>query len=163
MTTYAVLMAGLLLTADGPPREIGRVDPVPDLLVSGLQDRDPDDLLPKRPPGRIRAQEPFGISGKWSGMGVNSDGNKGTASLLVEEHQDGTLTGKWGAAGSEMTIENGERVTAQVLHWECSTGIYRYRVRCTMEGQALVITYTLTWTEEGKVNGHTGTGVLVRE
>jgi hypothetical protein len=114
-------------------------------------------------PGQLRAQEPLGISGKWAGMGVNSDGNKGTASLLVEEHQDGTLTGKWGAAGSEMTIEKGERVTPQVLHWECSTGIYRYRVRCTMEGKALVITYTLTWKEDGKVNGHTGTGVLVRE
>jgi RNA polymerase sigma factor (sigma-70 family) len=103
------------------------------------------------------------ISGKWTGMGVNSDGNKGTASLIVKEHPDGTVTGKWGAAGSEMTIEKGERVTPQVLHWECSTGIYRYRVRCTMEGKALVITYTLTGKEDGKVNGHTGTGVLVRE
>ena len=114
-------------------------------------------------PGNLGAQEPLGISGKWTGMGVNSDGNKGTASLLVEEHPDGTLTGKWGAAGSEMTIEKGERVTPQVLHWECSTGIYRYRVRCTVEGKALVITYTLTGKEDGKVNGHTGTGVLVRE
>jgi hypothetical protein len=120
-------------------------------------------LLAGHEDGRIRAQEPLGISGKWAGMGVNSDGNKGTASLMVEEHSDGTLTGKWGAAGSEMTIEKGERVTPQVLHWECSAGIYRYRVRCTMEGKALVITYTLTGKEDGKVNGHTGTGVLVRE
>jgi hypothetical protein len=66
--------------------------------------------------GRLQAQEPRGISGNWTGTGVNSGGGTGTASLIGEEHEDGTLTGKWGAAGGEMTIEKGERATPQVLH-----------------------------------------------
>jgi hypothetical protein len=114
-------------------------------------------------PGQIRAQDPDRISGKWTGTGVNSDGGKATGALIVMEHKDGTLTGKWGATGGEMTIEKGERVTEHVLHWECSNGMYHYRVRCTVEGKALVITYTLTWKEDGKVKGSTGTSVLVKE
>jgi hypothetical protein len=114
-------------------------------------------------PGQVRAQDPDSISGKWSGMGINSGGTKGSASLIVEENKDGTLTGKWGAAGGEMTIMKGERVTAQILHWECSTAIHVWRVRCTAEGKSLVTTYTCTWKEDGKVKGETGTAVMVKE
>jgi hypothetical protein len=111
--------------------------------------------------GRLQAQEARGISGKWGGTFVDSNGEKATVSLIVEEHEDGTLTGKFGR--QQLTIEKGERVTPQVLHWECKSGARLYRVRCTVEGKALLISYTHTWKEDGKVKGSTGTGVLVRE
>src|SRR5262245_11009591 len=98
---------GKLTPANGD-EPAARVGQVPRLIPRGIRnDLKGDSSAP------IQAQEPLGISGKWAGMGVNSDGNKGTASLMVKEHKDGTLTGKWGAAGSEMTIEKGERVTPQ--------------------------------------------------
>jgi hypothetical protein len=62
-----------------------------------------------------------------------------------------------------MTIEKGERVTPEVLHWECRGGTVHFWVRCNVTGKALVITYTATRREGGKVKGETRTGVLVRQ
>jgi hypothetical protein len=115
-------------------------------------------------PGQTVAQEKK-IAGKYAGIYVNKDGQKSDAILTIEEKEDGTLTGKWGNPDSELTIENGERVTADLLQWEAvhEATKGRYRVRCTVKGNALVLDVTLTWKEDGKVKGATGTSVLVKE
>jgi hypothetical protein len=83
--------------------------------------------------------------------------------LSATEHPDGSLTGKWGDPKDPLTIEKGERVTANVLQWESPSGLGRYRVRCTQKGKSLVIDWCYTSVEEFKVRGHTGTSILVRK
>jgi hypothetical protein len=62
-----------------------------------------------------------------------------------------------------VTIEKGERVTADVLQWEGSDGKGHYRARCTQKGKSLVIDWTYTYKDGGKVKGDTGTMILVRK
>jgi hypothetical protein len=120
-------------------------------------------------PGLAQAQErTVNISGTWSGTAVNSDGHTGKASLIVKENADGTLTGQWGPFSKEATIEQGERVTREVLHWEASwasetTPKTRYRMVCTVMGKTLVVHWIGTRKEGGKVKGETGMVVLVRQ
>jgi uncharacterized protein (TIGR03067 family) len=104
-----------------------------------------------------QAQE-RGISGKWAGTNVNDWGIKSEDSLEITENEDGTLTG----TASGMKIENGERVTAAVLQWEHVTQTHHWRVRCNVKGKSLVLDYTCTSKENGKVKGGTGTSVLTR-
>jgi hypothetical protein len=78
------------------------------------------------------------------------------------------LTGKWGPFGKEVPIENGERVTNDVLHWESSwagenTPKTRYRIVCAITGKTLVVHWIGTRKENGKVKGETGVVVLVRQ
>lgn len=121
------------------------------------------------PPGRAQAQRPTAdISGTWSGTAVNNNGRTATASLIVKENADGTLTGKWGPPGKEATIEKGERVTSDVLHWEAAwadenTPNTHYRVVCTVMGKALVVHWIGTRKQDGKVKGETGMVLLVRQ
>jgi hypothetical protein len=121
------------------------------------------------PPGQAQAQRPtVDISGTWSGTAVNNDGRTATASLIVKENVDGTLTGKWGPLGKETPIEKGERVTTDVLHWEAwyadeTTPKTNYRIVCTVMGKALVVHWAGTRKHDGKVKGETGMVVLVRQ
>jgi hypothetical protein len=103
-----------------------------------------------------------GISGKWSGTGVNHL-DKSDAFLEVAENEDGTLTGKWGSTGNELKIEKGERVTADVLRWESSTETHRWCVNAKVNGKSLVLEVTCTWKEDGKVKGGVGTVVLTKD
>jgi hypothetical protein len=62
-----------------------------------------------------------------------------------------------------LTIEKCERVTPDTLQWESPSGKARYRVRCTQKGKSLVLDWSYTFAEDGKVRGHSGTTVLVRK
>jgi hypothetical protein len=42
--------------------------------------------------------------------------------LRIKEHADGRVAGKCGNSDSAMDIEKGERVTAEVVPWECFSG-----------------------------------------
>jgi hypothetical protein len=118
--------------------------------------------LPAR--GQVADKE-VGISGKWKGFAVNSDGGASDIEFLdVKEKTDGTLTGKCGNRDLVMTIEKGERVTPEVVQWEASdpsAGVYRYRG--VQKGKVLQLEWTHTRKEDGKVKWHTGTVLLVRE
>src|SRR6267143_2113329 len=98
-------------------------------------------LLSLLRPGDGQAQE-RGISGKWVGTAVNDEGIKCEDSLDITENEDGTLTGKAGPWG--LKIENGERVTPDVLQWEHSIPTHRWHVHCTVKGKSLVLDYTCT-------------------
>ncbi len=112
--------------------------------------------------GDAQAQ-PRGISGKWAGTGVNDGGGQFAEPLEITEHEDGTLTGTGnGAPGKEMKILNGERVMAGLYQWEYATKTHRWRVRGTVKGKSLVLDYTCTWKEDGKVKGGTGTIVMTK-
>jgi len=104
-----------------------------------------------------------GLTGKWTGTGVNDMGLKSDAFLDLTVNDDGTLTGTWGCPGqTELKIEKGEQVTADVLRWESSTETHRWCVRATVKGKALVLDTTCTSREDGKVKGGTAIDVLVR-
>ena len=82
--------------------------------------------------------------------------------LTIREHADGRLTGKW--TNLEMTIEKGERVTESVIRWESTDEKGgQWRATGTQRGKALIIDWTLTIKEEGKVRGVTGTCILLRK
>jgi hypothetical protein len=61
-----------------------------------------------------------------------------------------------------LTIESGERVTADVLQWSSPFKDGAYHVRCVQKGKSLVIDWTYTSRESGSVKGNTGTIILVR-
>src|SRR5262245_24670302 len=95
-------------------------------------------VLCASPLGQAADEEAIGISGKWTGGGHNSNGDySAEGELEVKEHKDGTVTGEWGAP-RHLTIEKGERVTADLLQWESSDKKGVYRARCTQKGKALV-------------------------
>jgi hypothetical protein len=119
-------------------------------------------------PAEKQPEKKNSLTGVWKGTYTNhTNGLSGGAYLDVTEHPDGTITGKWGSdAESANKIERGERVTAQVLHWEMESkeeGKPVYRVRATQKDKALVLDITVTWREDGKVKGATATSVLTRE
>ena len=114
-------------------------------------------------PGQIRAQEPLGISGEWKGAAVNSEGGfNPNDTLTIREHADGTLTGLW--TSLDLKIEKGQRVTGEVVRWESTDARGgQWRATCTQRGKSLVIDWTTTTREFGKVRGLTGTSILVRK
>lgn len=104
----------------------------------------------------------IGISGVWTGAGMNSDGEYSSAGeLVITEREGGTLQGEWGAP-RHLTIEQGERVTADVLQWTSPYKNGTYHARCVQKGKSLVIDWTYTSREAGSTKGNTGTIVLVR-
>jgi hypothetical protein len=106
------------------------------------------------------AQEP-GVSGKWKGVTVSSLGDKANVTLEIEELNDGTITGTW---DGRVKIEKGERVTAEVAHWELTDGDWRFCCRCAIKsgGKALTVEITATTKEAGKVKGYTATSLFTK-
>lgn len=115
--------------------------------------------------GVATAQQPS-ISGKWSGWWVNSvaigDGGSGPDSLIITQHDEGTITGTW----LGLKVEKGERVTAEIAQWACKNNAGgNYNARCYIKegGKLLVVEYTVTYRENGKVQGYTGVSILKRQ
>jgi hypothetical protein len=113
------------------------------------------------PLGQNPQPHPYGISGTWTGAGINSDGEYSSAGeLVVTERPDGQLEGEWGAPRL-LTIERGERVTPDLFQWSSLYKDGTYQARCVRKGKSLVIDWTYTFSEAGQTKGNTGTIVLV--
>lgn len=108
-----------------------------------------------------------GLTGRWSGITVRPDGDKSEVFTDVTEHEDGTLSGTWGGVPRDvLTIQNGTRVSNDLLQWE-STQSYldsHWSVRCRVMGEnkAMVLDYTYTGKQDGKVVGNISVGVLTK-
>ena len=102
------------------------------------------------------------LTGKWSGKYVNSFGFDGEDSLDIVVTKDNTVTGTWDGK----KVEKGEKVSDELLQWEAAKGEFRYRARAYVKGagKALLVEYTVTEIENGKVStAYTGTSLLIKK
>ena len=107
------------------------------------------------------------LTGIWRGTYVTQDEVVSNGYLDITEHADGALSGKWGnGPRGALTIEQGERVTADTFQWEAPSPAHvrgRYRVRATLRGKTLQLDVTYTWRVDGKIKGLTAVSALNRE
>lgn len=102
------------------------------------------------------------VTGRWTGKSANEKEQSG-GFVDIKENADGTLTGKWGSKGNVMTIEKGERVTADVLRWESTFEGGRWVVQAKVDGSSMVLDYSSTHKENGKIKGGVARSVLTRK
>lgn len=106
------------------------------------------------------------LTGIWGGTFITQHDVESVGYLNITEHANGSLTGQWGnSPNSALRIENGERVTENVVQWEASSKANqqgRYRVLATVKGYTMELKVTYTWREASNVKGLTAFSVLTR-
>jgi hypothetical protein len=142
-----------------------------DVTLALMNERDLSQASPATvdaPPvvGPVPAAPPLGVTGNWHGKSVNAETMSDTF-LDITEHEDGTLTGMWGCRGvCEVKIENGERLSAELLRWESTTpGATSWHVVARVDGRSMVIERTggAAPTADRNRHGNLGTSVLIRD
>ncbi len=79
------------------------------------------------------------FSGSWSGNWVNSLGEKGTDSLVLEESGNGEIKGTW---GGNIRV-TGRRINETNITLQGQTQRRAYKVQGTIQGNELILRYTV--------------------